>query len=47
MSKLIDSILILGFFSIFIWAVIEYLPLIRRIIDIFIVKNNFWDFIQK
>jgi hypothetical protein len=34
MSKLIDAILIIGFFVIFAWAIIDNLSLIRQMIDI-------------
>jgi len=36
MSKLIDAILIIGFFVIFIWAIIENLPLVRQMINILV-----------
>jgi len=34
MSQLIDFILLAGFFAILIWAIIEYLPVIQRLINI-------------
>jgi len=36
MDKLIDFILLVGFFAVLIWAIIEYLPIIRELIDIVI-----------
>ncbi len=34
MNKLIDFILIVGFFAILVWAIFEYLPVIRQFINI-------------
>jgi len=34
MNDIIDFILIVGFFAVLVWALIEYLPAIREIIDI-------------
>jgi len=36
MDKLIDAILIIGFFIIFIWAIIEYFPAFRQMINILV-----------
>lgn len=34
MDKIIDFILIVGFFAILIWAIFEYLPVIHKIINV-------------
>jgi hypothetical protein len=35
-NNIIDFILIVGFFAVLVWALIEYLPAIREIISILI-----------
>lgn len=36
MSQFIDFILLVGFFAVLVWAIIEYLPIIRQFIDFLI-----------
>ncbi len=38
MNKLIDFILIVGFFTILVWGIIDILPMIRQIIGVLFQK---------
>ena len=36
MSQFIDFILLVGFFAILVWAIIEYLPVVRSLVNILV-----------